>query len=272
MGSNPTGVVAVSAVLPCFAEDYSRPERWPLGRGGVFSKLARARLLRHATLPRFRTYAGGAWSDELTFNPGHNDRPRVFRLITDPVSRDLLLAFSTSPSESTTSAVSAKGLAVARFTSAGWTGGQHLTFNLQFTDRRCFDIAFEPGGTRALLCDGASGTGHTRFRTFDGSVWSAEASGSNVASTICVWSLFPGAGAGEIFAMSYNTTNFLNAARFSVNPNGVRTLSAHTQLAKTLEGSQKARAFMIAGPVTTIPGEDDETPPRIVRWRETSGQ
>ncbi|MFM9959524.1 MAG: hypothetical protein ACKVZJ_15815 [Phycisphaerales bacterium] len=224
-------------------------------------------------LPRYRAYTNGAWTAEQSFNPGHNDRPRIFRLITDPVSRNLLLAFSTSPYEPTTSAISAKGLAVARFTSAGWTGGQHLTFNVQYTDRRCFDIAFEPGGTKALLCYAASDTGDTRYRTFDGSTWSAEASGSNVASTICVWSLFTGTDSGEVFAMPYNTSNFLNAARFSRNNSGVGTLSSHTQLAKTLDGSQQARAFMIAGPVSAIPSEDEEeAPPRIVRWKETASE
>lgn len=222
---------------------------------------------------RYRTFASGAWSAEQTFNLGHSDRPRVFRMIMDPVSRDLLLAFSTSPSESSTTSITFKGLSVARFTASGWTGGQNLATGVQFTDRRCFDIAFEPGGTRALVAYAAGGTGNTRHRSFDGSSWSAEASGSNVASTICVWGLWTGSETGEIFAMPYNTTNFLNGARWSRNPAGAGSMSGHTQLAKTLDGGQKARAFMIAAPVSAIPDEDEEAvPPRIVRWREAASE
>jgi hypothetical protein len=212
--------------------------------------------------PRYRTLTSGVWSAEQTFSPGNTGVPCVFRLVRDPASGNLLTAFSSLTGTT-------KELTVARFTSTGWTGGAVVVPSaLQFTDRRCFDLAFEPGGTNALLTYAASGTGDLRYRSFDGTSWTRESSGSNVASTVCVWGLFTGSASGEVFAMPYNTSNFLNGARWSRNPNGVGSLSSHTQLAKTLEGAQKARAFMIAGPTTPEASVDEPDPPRIVRWRE----
>ncbi len=218
------------------------------------------------TTPRFRILTSGAWSAEQSISASNTGFPRVFRLVRDPASRDVLMAFSSQTT-------SANELSVARYSSAGWTGS--ALFNaasLQFADRRCFDVAFEPGGTSGLLCYAAGGTGNVRYRTYDGSAWSSEGAGSNVASTICVWGLFTGSASGEIFAMPYNTTNFLNGARWSRDPSGVGSMSSHTQLAKTLDGSQKARAFMIAGPVTALPSEDEQEPAHIVRWSEASAQ
>lgn len=183
---------------------------------------------------RYRVWDGSGWSGEASgFDTGATIR--WVRMASDPVSNEVLCASLDDQSD----------VNVAAWNGSAW--GSHLepTVNVHWNDRRQVDLAYEAGGTAALLMYGQKDSNTLRYRTWNGSSWSSESSASNAGNKAPVVALVTGTSTGEIFQADFDDGNDLNARRWSGT-----ALSSHTELSGTIEGGQQTQSFMVCVPAT----------------------
>lgn len=134
-----------------------------------------------------RIWTGSVWQSGPAI-PSVQANLRWLRLAPDPVS-DKIIAASLDGSVD---------IDVSVWNGSSWTADLQIASSCPAADRRGFDVAFEPAGTRALIVYAQSSQNAIRYRTYDGSAWSAEQIGTDIGEPASVVQFAPSASGHEI--------------------------------------------------------------------------
>lgn len=198
------------------------------------------------TVPKYRIWNGTAWLAEGSL-PDVGGNTRWMRLAADPAS-DKLIAM-------TLDGVADINLIV--WSGSAWGSTLEVQTSNPDTNRRGFDVAFEPNGTRALALYGRSAQSNVYYRTYDGANWSAEQTGPDISQPPSVIQLSPATGGSEILVgIERKNDGAFGTLRWTGS-----SLQSYQVLASDLAGPNGNECFML----TRSPAS---APPRIVSWRE----
>jgi hypothetical protein len=195
--------------------------------------------------PRYRTWTTSGWSAQNSL-PSLGAIPKWVRLAADPTSDQIVFAAQDAD----------KDLNYNVWNGSSWGANQQLDSNLGTSDRRRFDVIFERGTGRAMLLYAHSGVKSLRYRTWNGSAWSAEQHGPNIGEYIEIIHLSRGFGDSDLFAAVSDSARDLHIMRW----NGT-SWSAATVLETNLSGWSQYYSFALPEP-TVAPH------PRLESWTE----
>jgi hypothetical protein len=139
---------------------------------------------------RYRTWSSGGWSGE-SVGPNMDADARWVRLSNDPASDRVMLMTLNSLTE----------VHAALWGGTSWAAPSELENDGESTTRRGMDVAFEPGGTRALAVYAQDDQEAVRYRTFNGSSWSAELVGPDLGHDLAAFLLRPNGAGQDIFLL-----------------------------------------------------------------------
>lgn len=185
--------------------------------------------------PRYRTWMGGAWSSEGSL-PSTGGAPWYVRLAADPASNQILFGGVDATNH----------LTVSAWNGSSWDSGTEVETSIPAHDRRAFDIAYQPEGTAALLAYAESAQSLLRYRTWNGSAWSSEQSGTDLGEQGRTVELRTGFSTGEIFIAANDDGDDIELMRWNGS-----SLSSRTQIEGTHGGTSSTEPFMVAPPVPT---------------------
>ena len=141
---------------------------------------------------------------------------------------------------------------VCSWDGSSWSAYTQVEANAPTTSSRCFDVAFEGGGTRGLVMYGSSGINTPRFRTFDGTAWGAQQSAGALPNPPLLVQLTPSRAGAEIMTL-INVTGGQNRLQF-LRWDGA-SFAAVQELESNVSGPAGAEVFMIPDdPPGTSPG------------------
>ncbi|MBN2561238.1 MAG: VCBS repeat-containing protein [Phycisphaerae bacterium] len=149
--------------------------------------------------PRYRTWNGSSWSGEGQL-PSVGSDQRWLRLAADPASDQILFG----------SLDDAGDINANVWNGSSWDSNQQLETENWMNQLRSFDIAYEAGGTEALIVYEYSDTSSLRYRTWDGASWSSEVVGPNLGEPMTTPQLVTGINPGEIFLATQDDGDDLN--------------------------------------------------------------
>lgn len=138
--------------------------------------------------PRYRTRSGSGFSSEGSLPTIGGDGYWI-RMAADPTSNQVLLAAGDS----------SQNLNVNVWDGSSWGTDTELETNICWTSQRAFDVAYEVGGTKALIVYADNWTSKVRYRTWDGSAWSGENWSSDISTVPVILQLTTGRSGSEIF-------------------------------------------------------------------------
>jgi hypothetical protein len=203
--------------------------------------------------PQVRIWDGSAWSAASTA-PALNNNPVWVRLAGDPASNKIMLGTMDS-----TGRIDAN-----IWSGSAWGSYTQATPNAATVAARCFDVCFEPSGTKGLIVYGHSGQLAPRYRTYNGSGFSSQSNGSALPSVPLLVQLSPSAEGAEIMCL-INITGGQNKLEFSRWTGAA--FDSLQELESNVSGPSGAEVFMIP--------DDPEgvTNPTILRaWAEVPPQ
>jgi hypothetical protein len=118
--------------------------------------------------PRRRSFVADAWTGAAAV-PAVGADPRWIRLYRAPASDDMLMVSLDDDLD----------LNANNWSGSAWGANVQLESGMPTDSARHFDLAWEAGGARAILAYGDSGSNVLKYRTWNGSAWTAESSGPN---------------------------------------------------------------------------------------------
>lgn len=197
---------------------------------------------------RYRIWTGAAWAAEAaSFSTG--SAPLYIRLAPRPGSA-MIVGVTLDNDED---------INAGTWNGSAWGGATEIENVAGLKDRRCFDAAWEPGGTRLLVVQRKANGMVPHFHTFDGSTWSSDLTGPNVGGRPEIVRLAP-VGSGTDILVGID-----------LGPSGLCTLrwtgsalGSLQSIAGDLGGSSGSECFAFT-PEATGTG----TGARILEWRET---
>ncbi len=197
--------------------------------------------------PRYRTLTGSTWSSQASL-PTVGGVAKWIRLAADPTSNQILFASLDNQND----------LNVNVWTGS-WGTDQELETNCGADyDGRRFDIIFERGTGEALIVYAENGVNNFRYRTWNGTSWSSEATGPSLGAQVELVSLSRGFSNGEIFAAVSDTLKRLHLLRWNGSSWGSDTI-----IESSLSGWTYYSAFTVPEP-TVAPH------PKIASWAEVT--
>lgn len=152
--------------------------------------------------PAYRLWDGSAWGAEQSANSIGSD-VQWLRLAGSPLSGAYVMAVLDNDSD----------IEIQVYDGSTWGSVLQATNDAGTTSSRVFDVAYEQLSGEALLVYRESGTSDVRYRTYDGSAWSGEATHSITANNLAWLRLIPKPGSDEIMlvAQSSDSTNHTRA-------------------------------------------------------------
>ncbi|MFM9996432.1 MAG: hypothetical protein ACKVU4_11610 [Phycisphaerales bacterium] len=183
------------------------------------------------TVPRCRVWTGSAWQTESAM-PDAGANVKQMRLAADPAS-DKVIAMTLD---------SAADVNLIVWNGSSWGPADEVQSSVPNSDRRGVDVAFEPGGTRALAMYARSSQSTVRYRVYDGTNWSAEMVGPDISHPISVVQFMPAATGSEIL-IGIERKN--DGAFVFMRWNGSALVGAQT-LAGDLAGPNGNECFMLS--------------------------
>lgn len=202
---------------------------------------------RNQAIPRYRILTGSSWGSQSSL-PTIGSVGQWVRLAADPTSNDVLMVTSDE----------ANDINANRWNGSAWGTNVELATTLANYDRRAFDVIYERGTGRALLVYGVSGSNVLRYRTWNGTSWSAEANGPNLGSTVEIVTLSRGFDNAEIFIAVSTSNRRLHLIRWDGSSMGTATVA-------TTSLSGWAQYYSFAVPEPTVAPH-----PRIQSWSEVA--
>ncbi|QDV91054.1 FG-GAP repeat protein [Phycisphaerae bacterium RAS2] len=184
--------------------------------------------------PRYRTLTGTSWSSEASV-PSVGSVPWWMRLAPAPNSNSVLFA----------SLDAANDVNVNVWNGTSWGSNVQVETNAPGYAQRYFDIAFEPGGAIGLVAYVESGQSSLRYRTWNGTSWSSEQTGTNLGNQGRTIALTPGTSDQEIFVAATDDGNDLEVFRWTGSG-----FTSTTQLEGTVGGLSSTEPFMISVPAS----------------------
>lgn len=217
----------------------------------VFEAMSRRGLCVYSetgqSTPRYRTWNGSSWSSQASL-PSIGAVAQWIRLAPDPSTNTVLAAFQDA----------ANDLNVCTWNGTSWGSVMELETSLSATDRRQFDLVFERGTGRGLIVYAESGSNSPKYRTWNGSTWSVEASLPSIGASTAIVHLARGFSDSEVFAAISDTSRRLHVLRW----NGT-SWSSDTIVETNLSGPVKDQSFSLPEP-TPAPH------PRLTGWAEAA--
>jgi hypothetical protein len=203
---------------------------------------------KNSTTPNYRIWSGSAWGPEQTM-PDIGAKSDQDRLAADPASNRIIALFLDKQSD----------VNAVVWSGSAWGAATEFETSAPAVDRRGVDVAFEPGGTRALVMYGQSSLDTPLYRTFDGTSWSAEQIGPDIGDPPSVIQLSPlASGRGIFIGIERKNDGGFSFMRW----NGT-TITGLTELAPDLGGPNGNECFMFCEG-----GTAPESAPRITSWSE----
>jgi hypothetical protein len=133
---------------------------------------------------------------------------------------------------------------------SSWGAPQIFEDDCESVLRRGIDVAFEPGGTRALAVYAQDDQEEVRYRTFNGSSWSSELVGPDLGHDLASFLLRPNGSGQDIFLMVLTRRDDeLHIMRW----NGT-SLSGAQMLETNLSGGDTHEGFDLVNGITGVPG------------------
>ncbi len=186
--------------------------------------------------PRYRTLTGTTWSSSSSMGSTSNTSWWV-RLAADPSSDQILFGGVDASNK----------LTVNTWNGSSWGAGTDVELSIPAHDRRAFDIAYQPEGTAALLAFVESGQTTLRYRTWNGSSWSAEQSGTDLFNQGRTVELRTGYSNGEIYIAANDDGDDIELMQWDGS-----SMSSKTRMEGTHGGLASTEPFMIAPPVPSV--------------------
>lgn len=187
------------------------------------------------TSPRYRTYTG-TWSSQLTA-PNVGAGTYWVRLAADPLSDRILFGSLDSDAD----------VNVNEWSGTAWGTNAEVEVSSSYTDRRCFDVAYDPAGCNAVAVY-TDGTTTMRYRTWNGAFWSPEYAGPNFSAAINILQAVPGSRAGEIIVVGSNSTPNVRVCQWDGE-----YMSSLTTLESSSGGLATSENFMFTSPPLAAP-------------------
>ncbi len=201
--------------------------------------------------PRYRTYDGTSFSSEMSA-PSIGKTPRWIRLAPRPGTDDILMVCLDKDKD-------INGNLWSGSTST-WGANFELSNDARHDNRRCFDVAFEVSGSRALIVYSHKNQDRLYYRTWTTTGgWSTEATGPELSDVPDVIALYPATVGSTIYVVASTKGRKL----FGVTWNGSK-LSSATLLDSNLSGSDGTEQFALTDNPAT------QAVPHITRWVETN--
>jgi len=138
--------------------------------------------------PHYRIWNGTSWSGEASMS-SIGDKGNYLRLAPDPENDGILCVVQDKKND----------LSAQFWNGSNWSSATELEDSLNRNNCRQFDVAFEKGGTDALVVYASDWSNQIRYRTWNGSSWSAEAIGPDVGDDQIVVQLRTGVDPGQVF-------------------------------------------------------------------------
>jgi hypothetical protein len=187
-----------------------------------------------SSVPAYRRFDGAAWGAELTAN-SIGAAPQWLVLRGSPIADQFAMAALDNDVD----------VEVQVWDGSTWGSVFQATSDAGDKTTRLFDIAYEHRSGHLLLVYRESGTPDVRYRTFNGSSWSAESSFSMTSNVIKWLSLTPVRGTDEMMlvAMSDDSSDHTRAAMWNGSSftnlaaaSGASGLGSREHAAGALEG------------------------------------
>jgi hypothetical protein len=192
------------------------------------------------TLPQMRVYDGSSWS-ATTPLPALSGHARWVKLASDPTSNRLLAAFSDDGGR----------LYAGAWNGLVWGAVSQVAASAATMDSRCFDVAFEPAGTRGIAVWGTDGSYTPQYRLYDGSAWGSTQLAPAFPSVPFLVQLGPSSVGTEIMLLA-NCTGGQNSLEF-MRWNGTE-FGQYQRLEENVSGPAGREVFMVADqPAGTAP-------------------
>lgn len=202
---------------------------------------------RNQAIPRYRLLTGSSWGSQASL-PTIGAVGQWIRLAADPTSNDILMVALDE----------ANDINANRWNGSAWGTNTELATSCANYDRRSFDVIYERGTGRALLVYGLSGSNVLRYRTWNGTSWTAEATGPDLGSVVQIISLSRGFANNEVFIAVSDASRRLHMVRWDG-----ASMSAATIAETNLSGQAQYYSFAVPEP-TVAPH------PRIQSWSEVA--
>jgi hypothetical protein len=204
--------------------------------------------VKNTGTPSYQIWSGAGWGPELTL-PDIGGKGDWDRMAADPASNKIIAMFLDKSSD----------INVSVWSGSAWGPVSEFETSAAALDRRGFDVAFEPAGTRAVAMYGRAGQNYAYFRTFSGSAWSAEQTGPGLGEPVSVVQMSPAPFGREIMI---GIERMNDGALCGLRWNGSAMVDFQV-LAPDLGGPNGNECFMFTpGPAGL------SAVPRIFSWRE----
>ena len=226
----------------------------------IAGRLLVAYAIEDSKSPCYRIWSGSSWTSQASM-PSIGGKGRWLRLEADPASNQIL--FGAIDNE--------EDLNVNVWNGSAWGTNQELETTACWSQLRAFDIAYEGGGTRALIAYADSWDNRFRYRTWNGASWSSEVWGHNLGNTPCVIQLRTGSTTGEVFLAVHDNSSRLNACRWNGS-----TFSSNQVVESDMSNSWGKECFMIAAPAALglvpaeLPYAHDFESPMGAEWSDST--
>jgi len=180
--------------------------------------------------PRRRSFVADAWTGAVAV-PSVGADPRWIRLFTAPASDAVVMITLDNDLD----------LNANVWSGSAWGANNQLETSMPTDSARHFDLTWEAGGAQAILAYGDSGSNVLKYRTWNGSAWTAESSGPNGGNSP-IWHVqaMPGVEEGQALVVWCMDNGQLRTAIWSSGAFGGATVLGISSAPKEYE------TFMIA--------------------------
>ncbi len=183
-----------------------------------------------ATQPRYRTLSGSTWSGESSA-PAMSASPYWLRLASKPDTDTILMGGYDKASK----------IDANIWNGSSWGTNQACETNSGNSERRQFDVAFQPDGTNGLIVYAEKDQAALRYRTWNGTSWSGESTGATLSGYPRVVQLRPAASGSEIFVAASDMSYRLAISRWTGS-----SMTAIASIETNLTNDSLAEPFMLA--------------------------
>jgi hypothetical protein len=206
------------------------------------------------TLPQMRVFDGSSWGLTAAL-PALSGHANWVKLDADAASNKVIAAFSDDTGR----------VYAGAWTGLAWGPVAQVAAAAATTGSRCFDVAFEPAGTRGMVVWGTSGSKTPQYRIFDGLLWGSTQLAPALPSVPFLIQLGPSSTGTEIMLLA-NCTGGQNSLEF-LRWDGTQ-FGQYQSLESNVSGPAGREVFMVADqPAGTAPATY-----YLRGWAETAPQ
>ncbi len=156
-----------------------------------------------SSTPSYRSYIGGVWSSAASMT-ACSGVPQYIKLAAKPGSNEIVCGILDANNH----------VRVYIWNGSSWASTIEVTTNAGYSDRRVFDVAYQPDGLKAMVVYG-NNSNQPAYRTYSSGSWSGATNMTNMGTTPQWVQAVPGKNAGELFVLVSDAGLDLNVWRWS---------------------------------------------------------